>query len=157
VNNIAYPFFIMAKFEVGNRFWELAENAGRPKLYETAEQLWSYACEYFVWCADNPLYETQIHGKDAVECVVPKMRAMTIRGLCVFLGIDEDTFLNYEKMPDFFGIISRIRGIIWCQKFEGAGAGLLNANIISRELGLADKTSVNATIKLGKELEDDYE
>lgn len=35
-------------------------------------------------------------------------------------------------------IINRVERLIWQQKFEGAAAGLLNANLISRELGLAD-------------------
>lgn len=147
----------MAKFEIGNRLWELAENAGRPLAYGNAGELWSYACEYFVWCELNPLSELQFHGKDAVECVVPKMRAMTLQGLCVFLGISNQNFYEYEKRSEFSEIISRIRGVIYCQKFEGAAAGLLNGNLISRELGLTDKQDVTNTIKLGKELEDLYE
>ena len=32
--------------------------------------------------------------------------------------------------------------VIRTQKFEGASAGLLNANIIARDLGLSDKTEL---------------
>lgn len=145
------------RFQKGNRLWELAETTGRPKIYETPEQLWSYCTEYFVWCENNPLYEKQFHGKDAIECTVPKMRAMTIQGLCVFLGIDITTFYAYEKLSDFSKIIARIRNVIWTQKFEGASAGLLNANIIARELGLAEKVNQNIKVGLDSENSEEYE
>ena len=39
-------------------------------------------------------------------------------------------------------IITRIREAIYQQKFEGASVGAFNANIIARDLGLADKQDV---------------
>jgi hypothetical protein len=147
----------MPEFQKGNKMWELVEHTGRPKIFNNESEIWEKALEYFNYVYDNPLLETQIHGKDANECIVPKMRAMTIQGLCFFLDISDDTFANYEKSTEFFGIITRIKRIIWCWKFEGAAAGLLQANIISRELGLMEKTDNTTTIKLGKELEEEYE
>ncbi len=46
-----------------------------------------------------------------------------------------------EEYKDFFGVYTRISQIIRTQKFEGAAVGLFNANIIARDLGLADKQS----------------
>jgi cellobiose-specific phosphotransferase system component IIB len=44
-------------------------------------------------------------------------------------------------------IISRIIETIYVQKLTGAAAGLLNPNIIAREIGLAEKTeNKNITI-----------
>ena len=40
---------------------------------------------------------------------------------------------------DYSLIITRIREIIYRQKFEGAAAGFLNSSIIARDLGLQDK------------------
>nr|WP_261640834.1 DNA-packaging protein [Erwinia mallotivora] len=40
----------------------------------------------------------------------------------------------------------RAEQIIYNQKFTGAAADLLNANIIARELGLADKREVQQTV-----------
>lgn len=147
---------IKTRFQKGNRLWELAETTGRPKTFETPEILWKHSVDYFIWCEQNPLYETQFHGKDALECIVPKMRAMTIQGLCVFLGIEVVTFYNYEKLPDFIKVVTRIRNVIWTQKFEGASAGLLNANIIARELGLAEKVNQNIKVGLESENEEEY-
>lgn len=66
---------------------------------------------------------------------------MTIGGMCVFLGIAESTWHAWRKSrPDLSEVITRAEQIIRQQKFEGAAAELLNANIIAREIGLADKT-----------------
>ncbi len=49
---------------------------------------------------------------------------------------------------DFSKVITRIREIIYNQKFTGAAAGFLNPNIIARDLGLVDKaeTALKADI-----------
>jgi hypothetical protein len=39
----------------------------------------------------------------------------------------------------------RVEDAIFRQKFEGASADLLNANIIARDLGLADKKDLSST------------
>jgi hypothetical protein len=65
------------------------------------------------------------------------------------LNIDEDTLNTYGKADthkEFHGVVTRVKDIIYTQKFEGASAGLLNPNIIARDLGLADKKVVDGTI-----------
>lgn len=131
-----------------NDFWKKRSKHGRDKIFETPKILMEAANEYFEWCLSNPLYETIIQSGKKWE--VPKMRAMTITGLCIFLDISEDTFDNYsnpenESYKDFLGITTRIREIIKTQKFEGAAAGFLNANIIARDLGLKEKTENETT------------
>lgn len=46
----------------------------------------------------------------------------------------------------FSSVISAIQDQIRKQKFDGAALNLYNGNIISRDLGLADKSEVNHTI-----------
>ena len=138
---------------IGNDFWKHHSKHGRDKIFTTPEILWEAACEYFEWVKDNPLYETIIQGNK--EWQVPKMRAMTIEGLCIFLDVESRTFHNYadktkEEYKAFFHITTQIKHIIRTQKFEGASAGFLNANIIARDLGLSDKQEV--TGKDGKDL-----
>ena len=70
---------------------------------------------------------------------IEKVRAFTQSGLCSFLSISPQTFDNYGKRQDFLEIYSRVKNLIFSQKFENAAAGQLNANIIARDLGLADK------------------
>lgn len=65
---------------------------------------------------------------------------MTEMGLCVFLGISTSSFYKYYVGDnDYVDIITRIREVIRTQKFEGAAAGFLNANIIARDLGLKEQ------------------
>ena len=134
----------------GNRFWEARAKHGRSKIFETPEDLWNAAVEYFDWVEKNPLWEhkvTQYQGVP-VSMEVPKMRAMTIAGLCLFLGVNEDYLTQFEARldlstdegKDFSRVIGQIKTIIRNQKLEGAAADLFNANIIARELGLKERT-----------------
>ncbi len=58
----------------------------------------------------------------------------------LFLGIIRQTWDSYkDRGEDFLTIITRVEDIIWDQKFTGAAAGILNGNIIARELPLGGK------------------
>lgn len=150
----------------GNKFWTLRSKHGRDRIFSTPEILWEAACEYFQWCEDNPLKEDSVEvlringeGDRLQHEEIAKMRAFTIQGLCLYLGCNTKYFNQFENSiknndsessKDFSNIITRIRDTIYNQKFTGAAAGFLNANIISRDLGLTDKTDVTSD---GKALE----
>lgn len=132
---------------VGNQFWKLAENAGRPRLFKTPDELWAKAVEYFQWCDDNPLITYEWNGKDPVKCELTKMRAYTWSGLEYYLNID--SLREYKTTyKEFSHIITRIEKVLYTQKFEGAAAGLLNPNIIARDLGLVDKKEMDAQVQV---------
>ena len=131
---------------LGNQFWKLRSKHGRDKLFATPELLWEAACEYFQWCDDNPLTEQKLFSFQGaiVEGTNPLMRAYTLKGLCLYLDCNEAYFRVFKsQLPDgevgFNTVIARIEDTIYNQKFSGAAAGLLNANIIARDLGLVDK------------------
>ena len=129
----------------GNQFWKARSKSGRDKIFATPEALWEAAEEYFQWVEDNPLKEgraTQFQG-EFVHGEVNKMRAMTITSLCRFLHIDFVTWQNYKVREDFFNITREVESVIYDQKFTGAAADLLNANLIARELGIAEKKEVS--------------
>lgn len=139
-----------------NQFWKQRSKHGRGKLFANAGLLWEAACEYFQWCEDNPLKESKIcsfGGKNVLK-EVPLMRAMTIVGLCFRLNANADYLTAFESKldlktdegKDFSRVIGDIRSIIYRQKFEGASAGLLNPNIIARDLGLVDKKDVSGDL-----------
>lgn len=130
----------------GNQFWKLRAKHGRDKLFATPQLLWEAACEYFQWCEDNPLYESKAfaYQGEITTATLPKMRAMTLSGLCFYLNCNEAYFRTFKsQLPegeqDFNAVISEIETTIYNQKFQGAAADLLNANIIARDLGLAEK------------------
>lgn len=84
---------------------------------------------------------------------VPKPRAMTIQGLCLFIGISRETWSQYRKQNhDFSDIVADAEDIIRTQKFEGAAANLFNPNIIARDLGLAERQQTEATVQPGDTL-----
>lgn len=146
----------------GNRFWELRSKHGRDKIFETPQILWDESCEFFKWCVDNPLIEVE-QAKTPAKPVkdeegnwvfpaalveLPKMRAFTIQGLCLYLGVNVMYFNQFEKAcaekddglsKDFSLTCSRIRDVIFQQKFTGAAAGFLNPNMICRDIGLSDR------------------
>ena len=142
------------QFQAGNQFWKMRETHGRNPIFETPEQLWVAACEYFQWVEDNPLYEEKIfHAQGIItKDTVTKMRAMTIRAMCFFIGLSRQGWQEYSEKPDFSDIVKEIEDVIYSQKFEGAAADLLNSNIIARELGLADKQQNEIKITDVKEL-----
>jgi len=126
---------------LGNRFWEARSSHGRNPIFATPDDLWAAAVEYFEWVDGNPLQEGALvtyKGFASVKAL-PKMRAMSIAGLCNFLDISRSTWAEYGKREGFPAIVSRIEDLIYQQKFEGSAADLLNASIIARELGLPDR------------------
>lgn len=128
-------------FEKGNKAWRARTKHGRDKIFESPEMLWDACEEYFDWVEDNPLWEgkVSVFKGELTKYSVPKMRAMTINSLCLFLDIHINTWYLYRKQYDFIDIVTRAEETIRAQKFAGAAAELLNPNIIARELGLSDK------------------
>lgn len=129
----------------GNKFWQARSRHGRKPIFATPDDIWGAAAEYFDWIEANPLFEDKLvtfQGSASHEPVA-KMRAMTITGLCIFLDISMQAWTEYCVRDGFGDITARIAEIIRTQKFTGAAADLLNANIIAREIGLADKTEIS--------------
>lgn len=127
----------------GNQFWKARAKHGRDKIFSSAEALWESCCEYFEWVEANPLWEDTVNFFQGCPTHDPiaKMRAMTIGGLCIFLDIDRSTWTAWKSDKDFSVIVTRAEEVIREQKFVGASAGLLNPNIIARDLGLKDTSA----------------
>lgn len=109
------------------------------------------ACEYFQWCDDNPWQKNEAlkGGEMAGEIIqVPTQRPYTLQGLCHYLDCNTDYFTNFSKdcSDDFSRVITHMKEIIYRQKFEGASVGAFNANIIARDLGLAEKSTLEASV-----------
>lgn len=145
------------RFLPGNRFWEARSSAGPKPKFKVAGDLWASCLEYFEWVENNPLYEAKAFSYEGKVTVasLPKMRAMTITGLCNFLGIARSTWDEWRNSrPDLSDVLTRAEAILYQHKFEGAAADLLNSNIIVRDLGLADKRQVAGGLTLNVTQED---
>lgn len=131
----------------GNQFWKAKSSFGRNPLFATGEDLYKACCEYFEWVEKHPLYEVRAfaYQGDVELKEIPKMRAMTIGGLCAFLDCNSSTWYSWRKVDELSNIVAAVENIIREQKFTGAAADLLNANIIARDLGLTDKGEMDHT------------
>lgn len=148
-----------APWMIGNKFWQQRSKHGRDKLFATPELMWEAACGYFEWCDDNPWFKNEaIKSGDMAGTIVsvPTSRPYTIEGLCGYIDCNKVYFNHFEntltnkkdiKSIDFSKVITRIREVIYRQKFEGASIGAFNPSIIARDLGLTDKTDTNVTVK----------
>lgn len=129
---------------VGNEFWKARSSHGRKPIFASPDDLWTACIEYFEWVEANPLYETKGFAFQGVVTkeTFPKMRAMSISGLCIFLDIGRRSWDGYRENKDFVPVCEAVEETIRTQKFEGASADLLNPSIIARDLGLADRSEV---------------
>lgn len=144
----------------GNQFWKARSSHGRNPTFSDPKKLLDACQQYFQWVQDNPLKEEKAFAYqgdvDVVE--MDKMRAMSLGGLCIFLGISRNTWVTYRKQiesrskkqkelsKDFLRVTGYVEEAIYNQKFEGASADMLNANIIARDLGLKDRKETDVTI-----------
>lgn len=144
--------------EKGNQYWLARSKHGRDKIISSPEIFWEGCCEYFQWCEDHPIIETKSYMYQGVpvQDQVPHIRATTKAGLCLFLGIDRRTFDVYKQNDDFRAVAELAEETMYSQKFTGAAAGRLNANIIARDLGLVEKAEVQSSVQVninGKDAE----
>lgn len=131
----------VSKFR-GIKPWAARATMGAPQLYADPALLRAACLEYFEWIEENPLKSTKVgfsYGA-AVTHEIEHPRAMTKTGLAMFLGITLDAFSEWKKTrDDLKPVLEWAEKCIWNQKFEAAGANLLNAKIIAMELGLAER------------------
>lgn len=144
--------------ETENRFWDASPHNGRTPHYDDPDKMRADALEYLQWVDDNPLYEVKAFGT-GYTAKVPKMRAATQSGLQIFLGMSRQSWQDYRKKDLFSAVVEEIEQMISEQKFVGAAAGFLNANIIARDLGLVDKqeADVRNTILVQDNFKEDEE
>jgi hypothetical protein len=118
---------------------------GAPRKFKTPEELAEACIRYFDWC-ENALIEEEVlvsfQGQTTKETKAHPS-AMLLSSLCLFVGIDITTWRAWRtERPDLSPVIEWAEKTIYDQKFRGAAGGMFNANIIARDLGLADKSEL---------------
>lgn len=130
----------------GNKFWMARSTHGPKPKFEDAQALLRACHEYFEWVHANPLWQPRafvIDGKWELKDV-PKLRAMTLHGLCLFLDIERSTWDGYRRRKSFGEAVAKVESVIRTQKFEGAAAFMFNGSIIARDLRLGEPDSRNS-------------
>ncbi len=152
-------------FVKGAPLWKQRAKVGRDMLFASPEVLWDACCEYFHWVDTNDLmaHEWKVVDKELKAVSVPRARPYTMGALCIFLDVNEAYFRNWKYhnkeeeneseetrilREAFSTVITKVEAIVYQQKFEGAAAGYFKENLISRDLGLADKREVKADVNL---------
>lgn len=80
---------------------------GRPLAFDSQEELQAKIDEYFAHC-DNRIKE--VYNKELGDHItISNPEPYTMGGLGVFLGVDRQTILNYEKKDEYFGTIKAAR------------------------------------------------
>ena len=117
----------------------------------SAEDLWQHFTDYVSHSYETPLVEARLFSsKDGLRHgTVDKMRPLTIEAFCNFLGVTPATWRKWKKeaVNDdeyFHEVMDLVDQNINDQMFQGAAADFFNASIISRKLGLVDKTEVTS-------------
>jgi len=150
-------------FPIGNQYWKhILNKAGRRRRFQSPQELAKEADDYFQWIEENPLTEYKAFGYTGKVVVqpMPVIRAMTISQFCGFAGISYSAWINFKKAireatlksepakHEFEFVIESIENVIFNQKFQAAAGNLLNANIISRELGLMVNEPMDDTMNI---------
>lgn len=120
---------------------------GRSRTFETPDDLRDACLEYLEWADHNPLIEEKHFCAQGqiFTAELKKPRAVTIVGLCLFLGVHRHTWQNYRISDEFDLVCDEIEDRMKQYKFENAVAGLMNPTLIARDIGLVEKSSVDLT------------
>lgn len=117
---------------------------GRARMFETPEDLRESCMAYLEWADANPLYEEKHFCAQGqiLTAEIKKPRAVTITGLCLYLGIHRHTWQNYRASEEFDLVCDEIEDRMKQYKFENAVAGLMNPMMIARDIGLTEKSEI---------------
>lgn len=154
--------------------WEMSSKplGGRPRRFETAEELLKGALEYFRFVDEHPwqkksanqsMSETDsgTRSNGARQSVIAIQRAYTLYGLCAFLGCYKwgDLRRNYAEREGFVEVMDWIENQVAAQQLDGAILRQFDGSIVARLNGLADTTinQVKLDDNIPKLDEDDLE
>ena len=142
------------QFTHGNQLWRRVKNPGRPPKFPYAMTLWNSCVEYF----EHEIQGTYVAEKPGATDeegnvkLVLRRRPFSQRNLCTYLGIHIDTWLDWKKSrPDFSGVIAMVEQIIFQDKYDGAAIGVFSERLMSRDLGLIDKSETKVVLNAHEE------
>lgn len=130
-------------FKAGNSFWKLRTSFGTNALFASPDKLLAAAMEYFEANDANP-WVTEDGRK--------LRRPYTLAAMSIFMGAHSEYWRKFKntdiaQSDEFQSVIGIIEDVIRTQKFDGASVGEFHANIISRDLGLAEKLDANVNTR----------
>jgi hypothetical protein len=121
---------------------------GRPRLFETPENLWDMFIEYVNWAKDNPWIKKEPikTGDDAGTLIdIPHERPLTIWEFVTFIGMSRSCFEAYCQKKEFVIVCKTIKDRMTAQRVSGGLTGAYNANLVARIDGITDKQEIDNT------------
>lgn len=122
------------------------QKRGRPRKFKPADLLDEFQ-NYIQDRMSNPIVEKEKESGYAGQNSSAKTKEkshpqlLSVADFCVFLGCSRNW---WNELPDeFLGVKSHISTYIDNFQLKGASIGVFNANIVSRLLGLKDKTEIS--------------
>ena len=108
----------------------------RRKHYSSPKKLVNKICEYFDWCEQNPLIDTQVsRTKDGLETInIPRKRMPTITGLIIHLGFTRKQWEMLEKDPVYANIHEFTESYILDDRKQCTVAGIYKHQLILKEM-----------------------
>lgn len=129
---------------IGNKYYKLRSKDGRNKIFEDSETLNIEIDKYFQEKANSYINKPDIikSGDLAGENIQLQIADFpTKEELATFLGFAKwESLKNYKEYSnDFLEVIEWAETQIYNWKLKYTAIGVLNPNIIARDLGIADK------------------
>ena len=138
-------------------YWEWLKKVGKPKNLKNPKQLMSAAIEYFEWCDEHPFKKQDfLKGGElaGTKIELDVMRPYTWQGLEMWLRdkgllakLDDYRSNKRDAYSEFADALGHIEKIIIDQKYSGAASGFFNPMLISRDLGLTEKSESTVIIE----------
>lgn len=120
--------------------------AGRPKNIKTPKDFLKLFMEFKDFKKKDLIYSHQV-SKGGELIKIPHIPPLTWAGFDTWLWhndivVDTRQYRDniQQRYTEFISVIRAITQEMYANKFEGAAVGIYNANIIARDLGLAEKT-----------------
>lgn len=128
----------------GNKFYRLRSKDGRDRIFESADNLLQKINEYFEEVEERTIDKPEMLKSGDLAGTQVTLRVddfPTKEELATFLGFAKwESLKNYKEYGlDFLEVITWAETVMYNWKFKMTSIGVLNANIIARDLGLADK------------------
>lgn len=114
--------------------------------FSTVTDMYLAGRDYFQWAVDNPIEKEEMikGGPMAGETGTVKIaRPFSITALRTYIGMSSRQWKKYREDPafsEFEEVMDFFEDVCKTQKLEHAMVGLYNAGIVSKDLGMADKS-----------------
>lgn len=126
----------------------------RVPAFGNPESLYECAKAYFIECDNTPFLEgkrteyDKPTGSETKEDFIEKKQVYTLTSFLNYAGIQTWQWYDiYKKHSAFSDVIDFIERTIADDKYKGAVAGFYNATIVSRDLGLVEKSKIESDEK----------